>query len=145
MLSKHGISYADNGQKMRNTKRKVNIEIWGSGKPTREFLWSEDMADACVYTMENISFQDVLTSLENKKEIKNTHLNIGTGKEISIKELADMIKKTIGFEGDFYFNTEKPDGTMRKLTDTSKMKSLGWEYEVELKEGIQKLYNWYLK
>ena len=94
------------------------VEIWGSGAPKREFLWSKDMADACVFIMQNRDFKDTFS---NEKEIRNTHINIGTGKEISIKDLAELIKKTIGFNGDLIFNTDKPDGTMRKLTDVKKL------------------------
>ena len=119
-----------------------NVEIWGSGKPMREFLWSEDMADACVFIMNNRDFTDCYT---NKNEIKNTHINIGTGKDISIRDLAYLIKDVVGYKGDFIFNTDKPDGTLRKLTDCSKLNNLGWKHKVELDEGISKMYNWYLK
>jgi len=119
----------------------VSIEIWGSGKPRREFLWSEDMADACVFLMENRDFKD--TYLENNTEIRNTHINIGTGIDISIKELAFLIKEIVGYKGDFYFNSSKPDGTMVKLTDPSKLHSLGWKHSIDLKEGIQSLFSWY--
>lgn len=119
-----------------------NVEIWGSGKPKREFLWSKDMADACVFIMENRDFSN--TYNKGDKDIRNTHINIGTGKDVSIKELAETIKNTIGFKGNLVFNTDKPDGTMRKLTDVSKLNSLGWEYKIELEEGIQKSYNWYI-
>jgi len=133
---------------------KVTVEIWGSGKPMREFLWSEDMADACVFLMEKVDFEDIVkikeTNLKSHisnltSEIRNTHINIGTGKEISIKELAETIKKTVGFEGELVFNASKPDGTMRKLTDSSKLASLGWKYTVELDEGIERMYRWYLE
>lgn len=120
-----------------------SVEIWGSGKPKREFLWSQDMADACVFIMENRNFSDTFSS--NEKEIRNTHINLGTGKEVSIKELAETIKKTIGFEGYLVFNTDKPDGTMRKLTDVTKLNSLGWKHTVELEQGIKTVYDWYLK
>jgi len=118
------------------------VEIWGSGKPMREFLWSEDMADACVFLLENRDFKD--TYDENVKEIRNTHINIGTGKDVSIKELAQTIQKVIGFKGELYFNTDKPDGTMKKLTNVSKLHSLGWKHTVELEDGIKKIYEWYL-
>ena len=118
------------------------VEIWGSGKPMREFLYSEDMADACVFLLENRDFKD--TYSESDKEIRNTHINIGTGIDISIKELAELIKEKIGFQGELYFNTDKPDGTMKKLTDVSKLHSLGWEHKVELEEGIERMYAWYL-
>ncbi|MDC1226409.1 GDP-L-fucose synthase [Algibacter sp.] len=119
-----------------------NVEIWGSGKPKREFLWSEDMADASVIIMENRNFSD--TYVDGEKEIRNTHINIGTGKDVSIKELAETIKDCIGFTGNLVFNTEKPDGTMRKLTDVSKLNNLGWKHKVELEEGIKRVYDWYL-
>lgn len=119
-----------------------SVEIWGTGAPKREFLWSKDMADACVFIMENREFSD--TYSENDSEIRNTHINIGTGKEVSIKELAETIKNTIGFKGDLVFNTDKPDGTMRKLTDVSKLNSLGWKHSVELEDGIKKIYDWYI-
>ncbi len=118
------------------------VEIWGTGKPMREFLWSEEMADACVYVMEHVDFKDVIPQ---GKEIRNTHINIGTGKEISIKDLAVLVAKTIGFTGEIYFNTEKPDGTMRKLTDVNKIHQLGWHHKIEISTGIEKLYRWYLQ
>lgn len=119
-----------------------SVEIWGSGKPKREFLWSKDMADACVFIMENRDFSD--TYNEGDKDIRNTHINIGTGKDVSIKELAETIQNTIGFKGNLVFNVDKPDGTMRKLTDVSKLNSLGWKHKIELEEGIKKAYDWYL-
>ena len=118
-----------------------SVEIWGTGTPRREFLWSKDMADACVFIMENRNFKD--TYKEGAKEIRNTHINIGTGKDISIKELAETIKGIIGFKGDLIFNSDKPDGTMRKLTDVTKLNSLGWKYKVELEDGIQSVFDWY--
>ena len=118
-----------------------SVEIWGSGKPKREFLWSKDMADACVFIMENRDFSD--TYHEEDKEIRNTHINIGTGKDVSIKELTETIQSIIDFKGDLVFNTDKPDGTMRKLTDVSKLNDLGWQYSVELEDGLKKMYNWY--
>jgi len=130
------------------------VEIWGSGKPMREFLWSEDMADGCVFLMENRDFKDTClvknssnsTCTPNEiknQEIRNTHINIGTGVDISIKELAETIQEIIGFKGELYFNADKPDGTMKKLTDVSKIHELGWTHKVELREGIKKMYNWY--
>lgn len=118
------------------------VEIWGTGNPRREFLYSEDMADACVYLLENRDFKD--TYSPEDKEIRNTHINIGTGIDISIKELAYIIQDIIGFKGEFYFNTEKPDGTMIKLTDPSKLHALGWKHKVELEDGIKKMYSWYI-
>ena len=115
------------------------VEIWGSGKPMREFLWSEDMADACVFIMENRDFKDTYSG----QEIRNTHINIGTGVDISIKELAETIKETIGFQGELYFNADKPDGTMKKLTDVSKLHGLEWKHKVDLEDGIKRMYSWY--
>lgn len=117
------------------------VEIWGSGAPMREFLWSEEMAEACVFVMENVNFDDVRG---NQKEVRNTHINIGTGKEISIKNLAGLIKEIVGFKGELRFNTSKPDGTLRKLTDPSKIHKLGWYHKIEINDGIQLLYKWYL-
>ena len=122
---------------------KDRVEIWGTGEPRREFLHSEDMADACVFLLENRDFKD--TYDKNSKEIRNTHINIGTGKDISINELANLVKNIIGFKGGLYFNDSKPDGTMLKLTDPSKLHSLGWKHKVELEDGIKILYEWYLK
>lgn len=118
------------------------VEIWGSGKPKREFLWSKDMADACVFLMENRNFSDAI--IKGDKEIRNTHINIGTGQDVSIKELAETIKSIIGFKGDLIYNSDKPDGTMRKLTDVTKLNNLGWKHSMDLEEGIQTLYNWYV-
>ena len=131
--------------------KQVSVEIWGTGAPFREFLWSEEMADACVFLMEHVDFKDCINnqlgSIENGKttgEIRNTHINIGTGEEISIKDLSQLVKETIGFRGNLYFNTSKPDGTMRKLTDPSKLHKLGWHHKIDIEEGIQKLYSWYV-
>jgi GDP-L-fucose synthase len=135
----------------QSANRTVQVEIWGSGNPRREFLWSEEMADACVHIMENVNFEDVVRINSPKirdnsqsSEIKNTHINIGTGKEISIKQLAQTIKEKIGFHGQLYFNTTKPDGTLRKLTDPSKLHQLGWHHKIEIDEGIEKMYAWYV-
>jgi GDP-L-fucose synthase len=119
------------------------VEIWGTGKPRREFLYSEDMAEACVFLLENRDFQD--TYRQEQYEIKNTHINIGTGIDISIKELAELIKKIVGFQGILFFNEDKPDGTKLKLTDPSKLHSLGWKHKVELEDGIETIYKWYLR
>jgi GDP-L-fucose synthase len=117
------------------------VTIWGTGKPLREFLWSEDMADACVFLMENVDFKDLHGT---EKEVRNCHINIGTGKELTIKELADLIAKETGYTGTLYFDETKPDGTMRKLTDPTKLHHLGWHHRVEIQEGIHTLYHWYL-
>ncbi len=118
------------------------VEIWGSGKPRREFLYSDDMADACVFIMENIDFKDLM---KDKKEVRNTHINIGAGEDISIKELAELIKAIVGFEGELVFDVSKPDGTMRKLMDSSKLYSLGWQKKTGLLEGVNFSYRWYLE
>jgi GDP-L-fucose synthase len=126
--------------------KEVSVEIWGTGAPMREFLWSEEMADACIFLMENVDFKDTLPEKNSgNTEIRNTHINIGTGKEISIRDLAFLIKEKIGFNGILVFNTSKPDGTMRKLTDPSKLHALGWHHKIEIEEGIEKLFQWYLK
>lgn len=119
------------------------VELWGTGKPLREFLWSEEMADACVYIMERVDFKD--TFQEGDKEIRNCHINIGTGKELTIAELAQLILKETGYTGQVVFNPEKPDGTMRKLTDVSKLHNLGWHHKIEIDEGVHRMYQWYLK
>lgn len=128
-------------------KNWVSVEIWGSGKPMREFLWSEEMADACVFIMEHRDFKDIVALKHSPKniieEVKNTHINIGTGREISIAHLAEIVKVIIKFKGELYFNREKPDGAYRKLTDVSQLTALGWKYSVELDEGIYRLYKWY--
>ncbi len=122
------------------------VEIWGSGKPRREFLYSEDMADACIFILENIDFSDTYNEdNKNGKEIRNTHINIGTGIDISIKDLAIIIKNIVGYKGKLYFNDAKPDGTMVKLTDSSKLHSLGWKHKIKLENGIKMMYEWYLK
>ncbi len=117
------------------------VEVWGSGNPKREFLYSEDMADACVFLLENRNFIDTFNN--DDKEIKNTHINIGTGSDISIKELALLIKDIVGFKGKLVFNTQKPDGTIQKLTDTTKLHKLGWKHKIELEEGIKMIYSLY--
>ena len=145
-------------RKMHEAKlnNREKVEIWGSGKPRREFLYSEDMADASVFILENYNFSDIYRekeSINNSctpnslqfQEIRNSHINIGTGQDVSIRELAEIIKEIVGFQGELYFNTSKPDGTLRKVTDVTKLNSLGWRYKTELKDGIQKIYNWYLE
>ncbi len=118
------------------------LELWGSGTPLREFLWSEDMADASVHILLNVKFTD--TFAPGTKDVRNTHINIGTGKEVTIARLAGMIKSEVGYEGEIRWDASKPDGTMRKLCDVSKLHSLGWQHKVELPEGISRLYRWYL-
>jgi GDP-L-fucose synthase len=116
------------------------VTLWGTGKPLREFLWSEEMADASVYIMENADFADLKPE---GKEVRNTHINIGTGTELSIRELAGLIRDATGYEGRVSFDASKPDGTLRKLTDVSKLHDLGWRHTIDIKEGIERLYRWY--
>ena len=110
---------------------KDKVEIWGTGTPMREFLYVDDLADACIHLMLNYNESEVV--------------NIGTGVDITIKDLALTIKEVVNFEGDIYFNTDMPDGTPRKLLDVSKLKDLGWEYKISLREGIEKTYKDYVK
>ncbi|MBQ7565284.1 MAG: GDP-L-fucose synthase [Lachnospiraceae bacterium] len=110
-------------------KQEKTVTLWGSGKPLREFLYVDDMADACVFLLENYSGEQ--------------HVNIGTGKELSIRELAELIQRTVGFEGEILWDTDKPDGTPRKLTDVTKLHELGWFHKVELEEGVQLAYDWF--
>ncbi len=118
------------------------VELWGTGKPLREFLWSEEMADASVFVMEHVDFKD--TYKAGDRDIRNCHINIGTGKEISIRGLAELIVDTVGYRGELFFNSEKPDGTMRKLTDVSKLHQLGWHHKIDIEEGVKRMYEWYL-
>ena len=152
ILNKYGIS----SDRLRNSQSEpesqpdsqphssVSVEIWGSGAPMREFLWSEEMAEACVFVMENVNFSDLTSQTKPQPQPCNTHINIGIGKEISIKDLAYLVKSTIGYTGEIFFNTEKPDGTMRKLTDPSKLHKLGWKHKIEINDGISKIFSWYL-
>ncbi|MDR0187141.1 GDP-L-fucose synthase [Prevotella brunnea] len=146
------------------------VTLWGTGSPLREFLWSEDMADASVHLLLNVDFKDVIgiekysstffgTSIDGKVdrnnsdgrggaipalgEIKNCHINIGTGKELTIRELSQLIAKTVGFNGEIVWDRSKPDGTPRKLIDVSKLHSLGWKHKVEIEDGVKRLYEWY--
>ena len=118
------------------------VTLWGTGKPMREFLWSEEMADASVHVLLHVDFKD--TFREGDKEIRNCHINVGTGKEISIKEVAEKIMQEIQFKGELRWDASKPDGTLRKLTDVSKLHGLGWHHKVEIDEGIHRMYEWYL-
>ena len=118
------------------------VTLWGTGRPLREFLWSEEMADACVYIMEHVDFDDLR---DETNEVRNCHINIGTGKEIAIRELAQLVARTAGSRGTLAFDASKPDGTMRKLTDVSKLHALGWHHRVEIDEGVERMYRWYLQ
>lgn len=117
------------------------MTVWGTGRPLREFLWSEDMADACVYIMERVDFRDL--AADKGAEIRNCHINIGTGTELTIRELVERIARTVGYRGEVLFDATKPDGTMRKLTDPSRLHALGWHHRVSVDEGIERLYRWY--
>lgn len=114
--------------KVNNTKEVV---VWGSGTPLREFLYSEDMADACIYLMETYEGNDFF--------------NIGTGKEITIRGLAEIVKEVVGYEGELVFDASKPNGTPRKLLDVSRLENAGWKYKVELRDGIEKAYRWFVE
>ena len=147
------------------------VVLWGTGKPLREFLWSEDMADASVHILLNVNFSDIIGiekyssvhygastdgtvdrnhsagrggAIPQLGEIRNCHINVGTGKELTIRELSQLVAQTVGFEGTIAFDPSKPDGTMRKLIDVSKLHSLGWTHKVEIEDGVQKLFQWYL-
>ena len=157
VLAKYGIS--DN-----------RVVLWGTGTPLREFLWSEDMADASVHVLLNVNFSDVIGiekyssvhygasvdgavdrnhsegrggAIPKLGEIRNCHINVGTGKELTIRQLSELIVRTIGFKGEVVFDASKPDGTPRKLIDVSKLHSLGWTHKVEIDEGVRRLFEWY--
>ena len=146
------------------------VTLWGTGTPLREFLWSEDMADASVHVLLNVDFSDIIGiekyssvhygvaadgvvdrnhsagrggAIPSLGEIRNCHINVGTGKELTIRELSQLVVKAVGFEGEVAFDASKPDGTMRKLIDVSKLHSLGWTHKVEIEDGVQKLFDWY--
>ena len=132
----------------------VQVSVWGTGRPLREFMYSGDMADATVYIMEKVSFRDLVAAGAGKEsgakdpggvaEVRNTHINIGTGEEITIKDLSLLLKETTGFRGELVFDTTKPDGTPRKFLDSSKLRSLGFRHGTSLREGAGKMYRWYL-
>lgn len=117
------------------------LSLWGTGRPIREFLWSEDMADASVYCLEHIDFADVRGE---GREVRNCHINIGSGVEVTIARLAELVRCAVGYDGRIEWDTTKPDGTLRKLTDVSRLHALGWRHRMELEDGIPALYRWYL-
>ena len=146
------------------------VVLWGTGTPLREFLWSEDMADASVHVLLNVNFSDIIGiekyssvhygasvdgtvdrnhsagrggAIPKLGEIRNCHINVGTGKELTIRQLSELVVKAVGFEGTVEFDASKPDGTMRKLIDVTKLHSLGWTHRVEIEDGVQKLFDWY--
>lgn len=124
----------------------VKIRLWGSGNPYREFLYVDDLAEACVFLMQMVDFKDisaVTTSTDPtsaKKEIRNTHINIGSGHDLTIRELADLIKKIVEFKGQLAWDSSKPDGTYRKLLDVTKINKLGWHDKISLEQGIKEIY-----
>lgn len=134
ILAKYGVTI--------NSRNGVEVNLWGSGTPMREFLHSDDMADACVFVMENIDFKDIVAH-KNANEIRNTHINIGSGTDLSISQLANMVKEITGFEGTLNWDSSKPDGTMRKLMDVSRLADLGWKYKISLESGIKSVYQHY--
>ena len=169
------LSMLENRKKVLDVLAKYGIEdnkvtLWGTGTPLREFLWSEDMADASVHVLLNVNFSDIIGiekyssvhygastdgavdrnhsagrggAIPSLGEIRNCHINVGTGKELTIRELSQLVVKVVGFEGEVAFDASKPDGTMRKLIDVSKLHSLGWTHKVEIEEGVQRLFDWY--
>lgn len=118
----------------------VDIRLWGSGTPRREFLHSDDLAEAVVFVMQNISFNDIVQE-RGLKEVRNTHINIGSGTDLSIAELAQVVKKVVGFEGSLSWDSDKPDGTYQKLMDVSRLAQLGWKARIQLEDGIRQVYN----
>ncbi len=117
------------------------VTLWGTGTPLREFLWSEDMADASVHVLLHVNFAD--THPADATEVRNCHINVGTGLEHTIRQAAELVAQTIGFQGIIEWDVTKPDGTPRKLTDVSKLHALGWHHQVDLPEGVRRLYDWY--
>ena len=129
-------------RKFHEAKQKGDkaVTLWGTGTPKREFLYVDDLADACVFLMEKVNFADLSKGMT---EVRNTHINIGTGVDLTIKELAELVRKTVGFKGDILWDTTKPDGTPRKLLDVSKLHALGWKHKMPLADGIRTAYEWY--
>lgn len=170
-----GVNGSNSEDEIKKVLAKYGIEtnkvtLWGTGKPLREFLWSEEMADASVHVLLNVNFSDIIGvekyssaqlgastsgvtdrntnagrggAIPSLGEIRNCHINVGTGKELTIRELSDLIVKAVGFTGEVFFDASKPDGTMRKLIDVSKLHSLGWHHKIEIEEGVGKLFDWY--
>lgn len=134
ILGKYGLSQQGD---------KVTLNLWGSGTPLREFLHSDDMADACVFLMETVDFKDIVNQ-RNTREVRNTHINIGSGTELTISELAYKVKRIVGFRGDIQWDATKPDGTPRKLMDVSRLAKLGWTYRITLDDGIESVYRNYV-
>jgi GDP-L-fucose synthase len=154
IISKYGINLTRNAEhETRNNIRAtrnlqpVTITLWGTGSPYREFLYVDDLADACVFVMNNVDFKDIARRSQPsalRNEIRNTHINIGTGKDLTIKELAELIKGIVGFNGKLQWDSSKPDGTPRKLLDVTKINQLGWKEKILLEEGISLIYQKYI-
>ena len=185
-MDKRPVQYRHNGQKLTangTSSREETLQalanygiypnkvvLWGTGTPLREFLWSEDMADASVHILLNVDFSQIIGiekyssvffgtqadgsvdrnssegrggAIPSLGEIRNCHINVGTGKEITIRELSQLVANAVGFEGTIEFDATKPDGTMRKLIDVSKLHSLGWHHQIEIDEGVRRLFDWY--
>jgi len=142
LLEKQGVHIKPHASRHPSDDSDVSVTVWGTGTPKREFMYSGDMADATVYIMENVSFRDVIP--DGTAEIRNTHINIGTGEEISIRDLAMLVKETTGFRGELVFDRSKPDGTPRKFLDSSKLRKLGFRHATSLKEGAALMYQWYI-
>lgn len=170
-----GVTGASSHEEILKVLAKYGIEdnkvtLWGTGSPLREFLWSEDMADASVHVLLNVDFSDIIGiekyssvhygasvdgtvdrnhsagrggAIPALGEIRNCHINVGTGEELTIRQLSELVVKSVGFQGEVVFDASKPDGTMRKLIDVSKLHSLGWTHKVEIEDGVQKLFEWY--
>ena len=172
-----GITGKNTGEEIQTVLAKYGIHtgkvvLWGTGTPLREFLWSEEMADASVYILEHVGFKDIIgiekysaalcgVSVDGSSdrnnttgrggaipalgEIRNCHINVGTGKELTIRQLSELIVQTVGYKGVVEFDSSKPDGTMRKLIDVSKLHSLGWHHKIEIEEGVSRLFDWYMQ
>ena len=170
-----GVSGTSTHEEILKVLAKYGIEdnkvtLWGTGTPLREFLWSEDMADASVHVLLNVDFSQIIGiekyssvhygastdgavdrnhsagrggAIPSLGEIRNCHINVGTGKELTIRELSELVVKAVGFKGEVFFDASKPDGTMRKLINVDKLHRLGWTHKVEIEDGVQKLFDWY--
>jgi GDP-L-fucose synthase len=145
-LVKYGIQHLKSTANLTpHTSNPVSIILWGTGSPYREFLYVDDLAEACVFVMTNVDFTDLKPINAVSSSIKNTHINIGTGKDLTIKDLALLIKDIVGFKGQLKWDRSKPDGTYRKLLDVSKINKLGWNEKIDLEEGIKMIYKLYCR
>ncbi|MES9902741.1 MAG: GDP-L-fucose synthase [Sedimenticola sp.] len=137
-LAKTGISLSQTS----NSKPQTSLSLWGSGTPQREFLYSDDLAEACVFLIENIDYKDM--AFTDDSGTVQSHINVGSGQEVTIKELAETVKEVVGFDGEMEWDTSKPDGTPRKLMDSSRINALGWQAQIDLREGIRRAYQDFL-